>query len=101
MPKYMATDTAFVAEKARFLKKRSGSIGSGVRDSHQQKATTRIAPITIEAMHLARAPAVRVRAHDAEHEPEEAEAAEQEADEIEALVRARRLAQLAPRRAGS
>ena len=48
MPKYIATDTPFVAANARFRKKRSGSIGSGVRFSHQQKIATRTTPIAIE-----------------------------------------------------
>ena len=47
MPKYIATETAFVAANARLRKKASGSIGSGVRFSHQRNATSRTRPATM------------------------------------------------------
>ena len=44
MPKYIASDTAFVAEKARLRKKRIGSIGCGLRCSQITNPASRARP---------------------------------------------------------
>ena len=48
MPKYIATEAPFVAENARLRKKRSGSIGAGVRDSHQTNDAQITMPTTMK-----------------------------------------------------
>ena len=100
MPKYIATETAFVTVNARFRKKRSGSIGAGVRVSHQHERDEQDHPTMIEPEHLGRAPAEGVRADDAPDEAEEPEAGEHEADEVELVVRSR-VSRGASTRAGS
>ena len=47
-PKNIASETPFVAAKARLRKKRIGSIGAAVRSSWATKATSRTAPAAIE-----------------------------------------------------
>ncbi len=49
MPKYIASEAPFAAEKARSLKKRSGSIGCLARASHATNAASRTTPAVSEA----------------------------------------------------
>ena len=53
-PKNIANETAFVAENARLLKKRSGSIGSGARRSQSRNAASSASPRADQAERRAR-----------------------------------------------
>ena len=47
MPKDISSETAFASAKVRLRKKRSGSIGAGLRSSHATNAASNVRPATI------------------------------------------------------
>ncbi len=86
MPKYMLSETTFVTAKERLAKKLIGSIGSRARRSHTTNAASSRAPTDQRGEDRRGRPAERLRAHEAEHDPEGARAGEQQTRQVERAV---------------
>ena len=93
MPKLMSSDVRLAAEKARLRKKRSGTMGSRARRSHQHEAHDQDDAGDDGTGDAEARPAVLVAAHQAPDDAEQAGAHQGEAAQVERLVGALALGQ--------
>ena len=83
MPKNMNRDATFASAKARFLKKRIGSIGSSTRSSQRMKSANTIAPPRERREDLGRCPAQAVAADETPHDSGQTDTCQHHARQVE------------------